>query len=414
MFSLGTSEFIRNIKRNLLVILQMTIVYCLAIFAVSSYVEQLRLFDGIKGFFDETGVIIQHVSDNYGAVEGLARPTEESLRKDLIKVDNIVTYYRYQMGLGDKKEENDFYIVAYDLDLIEFRPKLLEGKWCDDYEHTDGVINIVISDSFLYDLDVGETFEHFGITYRVTGIYDDSELTIAYDEQLPLKSNVGSYYNYYQSIREMNENEILSNLKVTYIVYGSYEDLVNEEIEPLNNTMITIDYEDDISEEEVETNRNVLMEKYGYRFNRDATDTEPIYDYSIRLLSIKIIPMLVIFIVIFLVSATCLINAGALNVLREKKNYGVYFICGNNWKNTLCLSLINWLCISATSILLAISICFIMKTHKAFENIALSFSLEHVIVIIAISIIMLMLALALPYSMLKKLQPVSILKDNDK
>ena len=58
MFELGFSEFIRNIKKNIFVIIQLCILYIVTIFMVSTILEQMRLYNGIKGFVDDTGIII--------------------------------------------------------------------------------------------------------------------------------------------------------------------------------------------------------------------------------------------------------------------------------------------------------------------------------------------------------------------
>ena len=249
---------------------------------------------------------------------------------------------------------------------------------------------------------------------RVTGIYDDVELTISYSVQLPLESSHGSYMDYYQSVEAMNTARMATGAEKIYVTYGSYEDVKREAIPYTSNGIITIDYCDDITKEEMEENEKTLFTVYGYSMNMGATYTEPIYDYSVKLIAIKVLPMMIIFVIVFILSSVSLINAGAVNVLREKRNYGIYFICGNNWKKTIGISLVNWLCIVSSGLIIAISATLLLKSSGKLDKLALSLSTELVLVMIAITIVLLIMAPILPYNMFKKLQPVNILKDNDK
>ena len=84
MFILGFSEFLRNIKRNLLVIVQMVAVYVIVIFTVSAFEEQYRLLDGVSEVFDDTGMIVLSNS-----ITGHQFVKESELEDMLIKVDAI-------------------------------------------------------------------------------------------------------------------------------------------------------------------------------------------------------------------------------------------------------------------------------------------------------------------------------------
>ena len=412
MITLGINEFFRNLKDKIVVILQMTIVYVIAIFVTSSFIEQYKMMGALDGFLDETGIFIDN---NAGKIE-YPYATDEMLYEDLVKIEDIVTAYRFDVSERECVLVGGNYFrmetLYYDLDKIDYRPKLIKGDWCEDYTHTEGIINIVISNYFPIDISVGETFEISGITFRVTGIYDEKEPVLA--PSVPCPTVNGSYLDFYEVMRDRNEVMMAQGREITNLAFVSYEDMKRENIEAHFSIVRTIDYEDDISKEEMSQNIEVLAEKYGYVLNDTMRETKEVYDYSNTLLSIKITPMLFIFVVVFVVSAASLITSGAINVLYEKRNYGIYFTCGNDWSRTLILSLINWICIAGTSLILAVSATLLMKSSGEFENLALSFGIEHILVLVTITIIMLLLALVLPYRMLKKLQPVNILKDNDK
>lgn len=58
MITVGINQFIRNIRRNILTILQLVVLYIIAIFTVSACVEQLALYRGVSDFIDETGMVL--------------------------------------------------------------------------------------------------------------------------------------------------------------------------------------------------------------------------------------------------------------------------------------------------------------------------------------------------------------------
>ena len=58
MFSLGFSEFLKNIKNNILVLAELILIYVAAIFMMSAISEQYGLINGIKTFFDRTGTFV--------------------------------------------------------------------------------------------------------------------------------------------------------------------------------------------------------------------------------------------------------------------------------------------------------------------------------------------------------------------
>ena len=56
MIRLGIDEFIRNIKRNIMIIIQLTAIFILSVLIVSVYDSQTRMSDAVMKFIDDTGV----------------------------------------------------------------------------------------------------------------------------------------------------------------------------------------------------------------------------------------------------------------------------------------------------------------------------------------------------------------------
>ena len=127
MFVLGFSEFLRNIKRNLLVIIQMVAVYIIVIFTVSAFEEQYRLMDGVSAVFDDTGMIM------FATTVGCEEYIEESeLKELLVKVETIEHSIDYGVLYEMSPEKQEYIqICATNPENISYRPELAEGEWCD-------------------------------------------------------------------------------------------------------------------------------------------------------------------------------------------------------------------------------------------------------------------------------------------
>ena len=410
MITLGINEFIRNIKKNILIIIQMIAIYMISIFVVSAFVEQYSLYKGVANILDDTGILIQ--SNNKADKEG-KYATAQMYEKLLTKVEGVATTYHHNVFLEEYTFKNhtdvlDMQIVSSDMKYLTYKPKLLEGEWCEDADKRDGCINIVISDNNNFDIKIGDVIHIDGLSFNVVGIYDSQELVYSYNNKFAYEDT--KYLHFYDSV----DNEEGITGKGCCMALASFSDM-----EKYCNTMkipqgkVIIDYEDDITKEEYDENIKILKETYGYIELEDIIDARVVFENSKEHLEIKLLPMFILLVVILFVLIISMLTASAVNVLYEKINYGIYFICGNNWKNTIIISGFHWLCVSVISVITAVCGCMLMKASGKFEQLTLSFSLYHIWVICGITIVALLSALILPYNMLRKIQPVSILKENE-
>lgn len=400
MFILGIKEFIRNIRRNILVIIQMVAVYVIALFTVSAFEEQYRLMDGVSNVFDDTGMIVlRH------AISSDEFLNADVLEEILIKVDSI----EYSINYNLEKNGYSMVLCSYNPRNITYRPELIEGQWCDDAPHEEGVINAVVSTNMPFGQEIGEKVEIEGHTFKITGIVDTKEMI--YGASSRFKYTESSYLDYYQPISEFENNGGL--------IMASYEDIqkyspYNTKISSVWGYIATIDFADDITQKEIEYNMRQMAERYGYAEGSEMMLTDQMYDYSWRLIMTKIMPMLMLLFVIILVLIVSLIISGTINVLYERRNYGIYFICGNNWKNTFKFSLVNWFIMAVTSLIIASGVCVFVYTKGIIKGLILSFTGMHIWSILGLTIAMLVIAVFIPYIKLRRIQPVSILKENDK
>lgn len=400
MIRLGFREFIRNIKRNILIIVQMVAVYVIAIFTMSAFEEQYRLMDGVSGVFDDTGMIVLRSSISSGDYLNI-----DEMEEMLVKVDAI----EYSINYNLEKNGYSIGLVASNPDNISYRPELIKGKWCEDVPHEEGVINAVVSTNMPFGQEIGNIVEIDGHTFKITGIVDTKEMVYGTSSRYTYKES--SYLEYYQPISNINNIDCL--------IIASFEDIQKNSPYKTNYSSVwgfigTVDFEDDITDEEIKYNMKQMTERYKYEEGSEMMLTDEMYDYSWRLIMLKIMPMLMLLVVIIIVLIVSLVISGTINVLYERRNYGIYFICGNNWKNTFKFSLVNWAMMAVISIGLAVGACVFIYSKKLINGLILSFTGMHLIAVIGITVAMLVIAVFIPYIKLRRIQPVNILKENNK
>ncbi|MBQ9700815.1 MAG: hypothetical protein IJV71_09375 [Lachnospiraceae bacterium] len=412
MFLLGLSEFIRNLRRNILVIIQMVAVYIIALFTVSAFVEQYSLMDGISKVFDDTGMIF--FKENLLGNDWVEK---DKLYDKLVKVEEIGHSICWNM-LDEQNEDSMLKsadVIAYDPNVITYTPKLIAGQWCEEVKQEKGVINTVVSDNLPFDIQLGQVIELCGYKFKIVGVVSSKELLYGINYKYGYDS--ASYLDFYASWSDR------TNYVGKYLFIIPYNSMLEEILEKENvspelaaiwGSYGIIDFQDDITEEEYEYNVDVLEEMYNRSIGDDIFNTKQVYDYSWVLINIKIMPMLILLCIIVIALIISLIISVAINVLYEKKNYGIYFICGNDWGNTFKFSLASWAILAATSLVIAGCGYVIIGALSIFSGLSLSFTWMHVVMLAAITLILLIITMIVPFCMLRKIQPVSILKENDK
>lgn len=394
MFILGVNQFLRNIRRNILSIVQLSLVYIISLCTVSAYMGQFGLWHGISDYIDESGVVLWQCTP-----AGCDHIVEK-----LVKVEKCNIKYTVERTI---KEKNVHYVLyTTNPDQKSYKVPIISGWWCESGRAQDGVIRAVVSDVFLEknpDCKVGSIVSISDLKIKITGIYDSSELIFKDSAH----SSEISYLDFYTTAEH---SQAILGANTIYLM-ASYEDMFRESTPYLNGSVI-IDYEDDITEKEYLANQEILMKEFEYYPSLNMEETKGIYEYSMDLLEVKLMPMLLIFLISLLFSIVSVTTSGVVNVYAEQRNYGIYFICGNSWKKSILLSVIQWGIAAGIALfisLLGYSICKATDLAHSFE---LTFSIYHVLVLLALTGFILLISAILPYRILKKMQPINILKNN--
>ena len=218
-------------------------------------------------------------------------------------------------------------------------------------------------------------------------------------------------YRMFFSTYEKRRQEKLSEDYQLFIV--NKEDFDREQ-EYQFTTFVMVDYEDDITAEEIKTNSVYLRDNYFLIKDVDYVDSGNIYNLSVYLIKLKLIPLVIAFAIIFVFSLFSMTASAAIEFRYERRNYGIYFLTGNNWKNTMKLIIIHWMMVMGVSLIIAVCGSAVLSRMKFMSDFNLEFSPVQICVIAGIIVIQLLMALLIPWRMLRKTEPVTIIKESER
>lgn len=387
MFTLGFNEFIRNIRKNIWVIFELVLLFMLGIFMVSTVSEQMRTYKPVRGTLDETGMLV------YGFV-----PTE--CFDGLKGVENIVKVPYF--GYSGKKMCAE--IVS---DYPDYKMKLTSGKYCTTENRKDGMVRVMACDST--GLKAGDVFEikgedYYVTTVYVTGTFDADEWVFGFFR--------GGGVSDYKVLFGTYNSEADSSVNRNYYLFVANAEDMEREIECGYNYAL-IDFDDDISEEDMEYNKALLTENRcleGLNFK----STRDMYVNTKNLMEIKIVPIGIAFVIVFIFSIFSIIAASSVSFKYERRNYGIYFLTGNTWKNTILLTIVHWGIAIGSSLFIAVCLSLILGKTGILSDFNLEFSVIQICVIAGIIVIQLLMALIIPWRMLRKTEPVTIIKESER
>ena len=229
----------------------------------------------------------------------------------------------------------------------------------------------------------------------MTGIFDNIELL--YGLRTSITTNT-SYINFYSMAADMPLPVIIAN----------YAD-IHDKVDTWASSIYMIDYKDDITQENMEANEMILSEK-GYIKGIDMIAGADIHANSATLLEIKVVPLYILIAVIMIFALISVLVSGSIAVNYEKRNYGIFFISGNNWKNTVYIAAIHHGIEIVTSLVISVLIWVVIQHSPLKDVINVTFYKINVLIMLLMAIFIELCSILMPYIMLHKLQPIDTIR----
>ncbi len=403
MFRLGIDGFIRNITKNIMVILQLTMILVLSTLIVSTYDSQTRMSKAVMKYIDETGAYIYPDMSRWDEDKVMSMP---GFKEHIYALGMNTSVY---LEGYDKESGGNCDFITYDEDKVNYRPRLKSGKWYSEVGEKDNTINVVIAEND-YGYGVGDRLKvkllcndgtEKQIDFYVTGVVYDRSMLFGFNNEYNNSNN--SYVSLFSNTVDYESG---INKQYSFAVTMSLDDIEKYNIYVTQRKGI-IDFDDDISEEQMNKNIAQLNEM------AMASSTAGMKSNSDEILFSKLAGIFIVFIVIVIITIASIICSGAVTYMYERRNYGIYYMTGNTWMNTVLLSLINWLMVALSSVVLCIFIISMGVLFKYFDTYTISYSLKTFVVQFLIVALMILTAMLIPYVKTKKSQPVDIIKNNE-
>lgn len=164
MLKIGFYELKNNIWINILICIQLVIVFVLAIATSSIIVYHYKYYNNFRDYFESDGYLYNldsfYLNDN-----NLIATDSKDIEKLLSNADVVASYepvVNYYDNNGDRLE---FVSMAYDREIIDrHTPELSEGIWLNSISEDADYIEAVISQNN-YNIKVGDTIFMNNIFY---------------------------------------------------------------------------------------------------------------------------------------------------------------------------------------------------------------------------------------------------------
>ena len=358
MLKIGFYELKNNIWINILICIQLVIVFVLAIATSSIIVYHYKYYNNFRDYFESDGYLYNldsfYLNDN-----NLIATDSKDIEKLLSNADVVASYepvVNYYDNNGDRLE---FVSMAYDREIIDrHTPELSEGIWLNSISEDADYIEAVISQNN-YNIKVGDT-----IKFMATMLIMSEESIKCYHEQYEVEAFVKGWV-FVTFSDNITETQIIQNEKIL----GNYAQIITKE------------------------------------------DLEEIAIKSQVRLREKLIAIFPIFIGVFVLTIISSLCSGAVSVKKQMKNYAIYSICGMPWQRSASISVIATSILAIISFIISIVCIFIITTINKVTTINLG--IVQLAVCVGVALIYCIISALLPSLIINGTSIKEILRNNE-
>ena len=395
LFKLGLKNLRHNIFINILIVIQMTVVFLITISMISTIISRFQFYSPIEKYLNSKGFF--YCFDN-----AINPDTQQTLRStdelyELIEGErNIVA--SYNDWLTYKGDNSKF--ISYDDEFINmFTPELEAGQWFDLSKDQSDIVQVVVSEN-PYGFKVGDriTLDSFGndMDAEIIGILKKNTKVIGFSKPTNGKYDCrNAFMNYNYEIEEVP------------LFILSQRGLVDKNVTMQLSGLVFVTYSKDISDEILESNNNTMKKM----MTLNITPLNEMKANSMNYIFSQIYTLFPILICILILTLISAVSISALSAKNQLKNYAVYYICGLKWKQCVMINFYSSLVSVIFSFIMSIIPIFVMKLTGAGETV-IDFGIWQFISCVLIMLLYIILSLILPISIIGKNTPNQILKSN--
>ena len=387
-FRFALISFCDNIKINLLMILEMIVVFVGVNLIIGSYNNRNMLYKPYSDILSNTGwYIVSDYDENTG------EPLSSQMKG---KLDFIKMYsYSSLITLNGRNVPVNITICPDEI-LNNMKLPVNSGKW--QIDSPKDIVCIAAPNNF--DISSGDELKlPLANSVKISGILTDP-CYIPCFLQWSTSQGIENFYRKYSQKYYSPEEECLE-------LFMSFSEFSETGIETDSTNKSFIAYDVNPTAENTTYNEELLKNNYqcGIRLSKIKERTEN----SINDILKKFIPIAVCTFVVIMIG---FMSSTAINTLQQMKNYGTMFLCGMNWNDCIKILFAYNALIMISSVSITSIIFGIFKLMNLSAYLGLSFGMNNIVITAIIILIIILLNLIILSAVVRRKTPVDIIRGN--
>lgn len=410
-------EFVRNIKFNIFIIIQLAFVFAMIVFAVSSVLQNLRYYIPLSDYLSKDGAYIfvnktvadlgkdKKVLSSYSEYFDDALFTGQVLlEKELTEEEIAKSQSGDFVGAENPYDANAYSYYKNVADL--YTPIMVGGDWLsevDKYSGEDDVLHAVITEND-YGLKVGDVYT------QSLPIVDRGFKNVKIKIIGVMKSGTRSFgmITRYRSDVVLDAKEMFKSYDVNQegvpLVLFSAEEL--DKINCLQSVLggMMVKFKDGLSDEEY---INAVNSTYSLG---TSVEFKEIRENSLKEIKNQMTVLAPIIGGIILLVIVSVLSMSAVNTNKQLRNYGIYYLCGCRWRQCAMINTLSIFISEAAAAVLAFLALRIAQLTGLLNNTVVAFGKWQLLGCLCIAVITLIVALIMPALIIGKSTPREIIK----
>lgn len=436
LFKLSWHAFCRNLKINLLIIVQTIIALMICIAMVCSVTSRYRFYAPFKDVLEGKGMYCMmqsSMSEKYGSMQVDYRNQQELVLDRLYRVEEIFTQYApylffdeltdYDGGVRSER----FACISYeDNVLTRYTPDLAAGRWLLPSDQTEHVEAVICQRG--YDYKLGDHLTGKAITYENEPLTVDVEIVGILSEDAKLFGGSSQYDSFatfkhlYQGAGELLDAKF-------YMEDPNQEEPEESEDKPCillilsNQTLDRMDVvtffsanasglircADSITPS-AETMNNYEISML---LNTPSGQSLPaVQERSMRYITNQLSMLTPVLLCILCLTCMSFVSGSSIITKRNMHDFGVYFLCGMGWNRCLLIQLCNSALISLFSLVCSMLLAFACGWIPGLQGTNITFGGWQLLCCVGLLLVNLLISVLLPAAILGRTTPNQILKSN--
>lgn len=411
---------------NLLIILEVTAMLILTNAVIAAYNSRQMLYAPYRDILAEQGVVlmlenkemleiaddddIRAITDRHNG--NLDYDELFDLIRSHLKGDHVQIRCTKRLGLDSAAlhsvmaGSNAYSVFCYciDHDVFEkLRMPLSAGRWASSEKTTDGAVEVVISGGT--DAELNRVYDTPEGKIKVVGILTDSTYIPPGNFRNIIEKRNMNIFDYYE-VFDRNVSQRAPFAIADGNILGRSDNALMESI-------LFITYGHSVSEEDCKAN-NQFLKRFGVIRSMNGDDSEENFqtvaqasEKALQDIYTKMLPIILAAVVVVLAG---LIGSVSIATVRQRKNFGIFFLCGCRHKDCTNIILAYLSLLFTASVLLTVAGIGIMKLMNMNYIMGTVYGWNNLLISIAEIIIMYLLAMMLPYHIIRSSSPVTAIK----